>query len=42
MCVIYSPYEEPPTIWPSRESAVQLMQRFMSLPCVERSKKMFN
>ncbi|CAN0879241.1 Agamous-like MADS-box protein AGL80 [Linum grandiflorum] len=53
MCVIYSPYEEPspsqprqplepPTVWPSRESAVQLMQRFMALPDVERSKKMFN
>ncbi|CAN0861502.1 Agamous-like MADS-box protein AGL36 [Linum grandiflorum] len=53
MYVIYSPYEEPspfqpwlppepPTVWPSRESAVQLMQRFMALPGVERSKKMFN
>ncbi|CAN0861514.1 MADS-box transcription factor PHERES 1 [Linum grandiflorum] len=53
MCVIYNPYEEPssfqpwpppepPTVWPSCESVVQLMQRFMALPCVERSKKMFN
>ncbi|CAN0861526.1 MADS-box transcription factor PHERES 1 [Linum grandiflorum] len=53
MCVIYYPYEEPssfqpwpppepPTVWPSCESVVQLMHRFMALPCVERSKKMFN
>ncbi|CAN0879306.1 Agamous-like MADS-box protein AGL80 [Linum grandiflorum] len=53
MCVIYSPYEdpsplrplqppEPPTIWPSRESAVQLLQRFMDLSRVERCKKMLN
>ncbi|CAN0861532.1 MADS-box transcription factor PHERES 1 [Linum grandiflorum] len=53
ICVIYNPYEEPspfqpwpppepPTVWPSYESVVQLMQRFMVLPGVERSKKMFN
>ncbi|CAN0861518.1 Agamous-like MADS-box protein AGL86 [Linum grandiflorum] len=42
MCVIYNPYEEPPTVWPSCESAVQLMQMFMVLPGVERSKKMLN
>ncbi|CAN0920313.1 MADS-box transcription factor PHERES 1 [Linum grandiflorum] len=40
MCVIYSPYEEPspfqprqppepPTVWPSRESVLQLMQRYI-------------
>ncbi|CAN0879193.1 MADS-box transcription factor PHERES 1 [Linum grandiflorum] len=53
MCVIYNPYEEPspfkplqtpqpPTVWPSRELPVQLMQRFMAFPGVERSKNMFN
>ncbi|CAN0861546.1 hypothetical protein LINGRAHAP2_LOCUS8244 [Linum grandiflorum] len=53
MFIIYSPYEEPspfqpwpppepPTVGPSRESVVQLTQRFMTLSGVERSKKMFN
>ncbi|CAN0920314.1 Agamous-like MADS-box protein AGL80 [Linum grandiflorum] len=36
------PPPEPPTVWPSRESVLQLMQRFMALPGVELSKKKFN
>ncbi|CAN0861536.1 MADS-box transcription factor PHERES 1 [Linum grandiflorum] len=53
MCVIYNPYEEPssfqrwpppepPTVWPSCESVVQLIRGSWPLSGVERSKKMFN
>ncbi|CAN0879240.1 MADS-box transcription factor PHERES 1 [Linum grandiflorum] len=50
MCVIYSPYEEqspsqplqppePPTVWPSHESAVQLMHRYLREVIVKTEKK---
>ncbi|CAN1144215.1 Agamous-like MADS-box protein AGL80 [Linum perenne] len=33
---------EPPLVWPSEEVAAELMERFLALPGVERSKKMTN
>ncbi|KZV14959.1 hypothetical protein F511_39880 [Dorcoceras hygrometricum] len=39
--VIYSPFE-PPTVWPSREVAYTLIQRFKQLPEIEKTKKMVN
>ncbi|PON42092.1 MADS-box transcription factor [Parasponia andersonii] len=41
--VIYSPGEsDPPTVWPSVEVARQLYERFISVPDIERCKKMVN
>ncbi|CAI0402280.1 unnamed protein product [Linum tenue] len=42
MCLIYGPGEQHPTVWPSHEVAEQLLRRFLSLPEIERSKKMTN
>ncbi|PON98364.1 MADS-box transcription factor [Trema orientale] len=41
--VIYGPGEsDPPTVWPSVEVARQLYERFISVPDIERCKKMVN